>query len=220
MHKLILLPNVLHEESTWSYHPPPFDALIAESEKGGYQFLKRFGLQKCPVYMLNEHTENPEELVKIPEKVVGLISDAGLPCLADPGARVVAAAHGLAISVETIPGPSSLIMALQLSGFSGQAFTFHGYFPREEHRLSSFLRQLDRTYTHLFIEAPYRTKKVFEWLLHKLPTDARLCVAFELMGFHSFVRTDTVSGWKKRPLENTKGRAVFLLRFGGREHGF
>ncbi len=211
MKKLILLPNILHEESTWSYTPPHIDALIAESDKGGYQFLNRFKLPKCPVYLLNEHTQKPAQLIKIQEETVGLISDAGLPCLADPGALVVQAARRAGIAVEAIPGPSSIMMALQLSGFSGQAFTFHGYFPREEKILASLLKKLDPNYTHLFIEVPYKTEKLFELLIKYLPLHAQLSVALELMGPHSKVRTDTIEGWKKKPLASSKARAVFLI---------
>ncbi len=210
MKKLILLPNALHEESSWSYTPPPIDALIAESDKGGYQFLNRFKLPKCPVYLLNEHTQNPAELIKIPEATVGLISDAGLPCLADPGALVVQGAHKAGIPVDAIPGPNSLMMALQLSGFSGQAFTFHGYFPREENLLASLLKSLNKQ-THIFIETPYKTRKIFDLLLKHLPPHAKLCLAFELMGPASFVRTDTIAGWKKNPPAVQKGRAVYLI---------
>src|SRR3569832_436972 len=173
MKKLILLPNTLHEESTWSYTTPHIDALIAESDKGGYQFLKRFGLPKCPVYLLNEHTLKPAELINVAEATVGLISDAGLPCLADPGSVVVEAAHRAGIVVEAIPGPNSLMMALQLSGFSGQAFSFHGYFPREEKQLAALLKKLGPE-THLFIETPYKTRKIFDQLIKHLPAKAQL----------------------------------------------
>lgn len=212
MKKLILLPNTLHEESSWNYQPPLIDALIAESEKGGYQFLKRFHLLKCPIYLLNEHTQKPADLLKIPEEIVGLISDAGLPCLADPGAHIVAAASKAGIEVETVPGPSSLMMALQLSGFSGQAFTFHGYFPRDEKDLAALLRKLDPFYTHLFIETPYKTEKLFHQLLKQLPPQAQLCVALELMGPKAFVKTETVHNWKNQALPVSKGRAVFVIR--------
>lgn len=215
MKKLILLPNALHEESTWSYTTADIDALIAESNKGGYQFLKRFGLPKRPIYLLNEHTQKPAELIKIPEATVGLISDAGLPCLADPGSAVVQAAHRAGIVVETVPGPSSLMMALQLSGFSGQAFTFHGYFPREEKELTALLKKLGPE-THLFIETPYKTHKTFNLLLKHLPHKAQLCIAYELMGPRAYVRTDTIENWRKAPFPYQKGRAVYVLRFSSR----
>ena len=212
MKKLYLLPNSLHEESNWSYTPPQLDALIAESDKGGYQYLKRFNLPKVPVYLLNEHTEKPAELLKIPQETVGLISDAGLPCLADPGSALVAAAHQKGIEVEAIPGPNSLMMALQLSGFSGQAFAFHGYFPREEKDLVAKLRSLPKGMAHLFIETPYRTEKLFKLLLSALQPQDQLCLACELTGPDAFVETHPVQEWKNRPLPPGKLRAVFVIQ--------
>ncbi len=209
MKKLYLLPNSLHEESTWSHTPPHIDALIAESDKGGYQYLKRFGMPKVPIYLLNEHTEKPSDLLKIPEETVGLISDAGLPCLADPGSPLVAAARKKGIVVEAIPGPSSIMMALQLSGFSAQAFTFHGYFPRED--LALKIKSLPKAMAHLFIETPYKTEKLFKLLLSILQPHDQLCVACELMGPNSFVETHTVQEWKNRSLPSGKPRAVFLI---------
>ncbi len=214
MKKLYLLPNSLHEESTWSYTPPHIDALIAESDKGGYQYLKRFGMPKVPVYLLNEHTDKPAELLKISEENVGLISDAGLPCLADPGSPLVAAARKKGIAVEAIPGPNSIMMALQLSGFSGQAFTFHGYFPREEKDLSLKIRSLALAMAHLFIETPYRTEKLFKMLLSILQPHDQMCVACELMGPNSFVETHSIQEWKNRSLPSGKPRAVFVIRKG------
>lgn len=212
MKKLYLLPNVLHEESSWSFTPPHIDALIAESDKGGYQYLKRFGLPKVPIYLLNEHTEKPSELLKIPEENVGLISDAGLPCLADPGSPLVTAAHKKGIEVEAIPGPNSLMMALQLSGFSGQAFAFHGYFPREEKDLIAKIRSLPKGMAHLFIETPYRTEKLFKMLLKALQPQDQLCVACELMGTNAFVKTHSIQEWKNRSLPSGKPRAVFVIQ--------
>jgi 16S rRNA (cytidine1402-2'-O)-methyltransferase len=211
MKKLYLLPNSLHEESSWSYTPPKIDALIAESDKGGYQYLKRFGMPKVPVYLLNEHTDKPVELLKIPEENVGLISDAGLPCLADPGSPLVAAARKKGIAVEAIPGPNSIMMALQLSGFSGQAFTFHGYFPREEKDLAAKIRSLPKGMAHLFIETPYRTEKLFQMMLSMLQPHDQLCVACELMGPNGFVETHLIQEWKNRSLPTGKPRAVFVI---------
>ena len=211
MKKLYLLPNSLHEESTWSYTPPQIDALIAESDKGGYQYLKRFAMPKVPVYLLNEHTDKPSDLLKISEENVGLVSDAGLPCLADPGSPLVAAARKKGIVVEAIPGPNSIVMALQLSGFSGQAFTFHGYFPREEKDLVAKIRSLPKGMAHLFIETPYRTEKLFKMLLSILQPQDQLCVACELMGPNSFVETHSIQEWKNRSLPSGKPRAVFVI---------
>ncbi len=211
MKKLYLLPNLLHEESHWSYAPPQIDALIAESEKGGYGYLKKFGIPKVPVYLLNEHTEKPEELLKIIEEKIGLISDAGLPCLADPGSSLVAAARKKGIDVQAIPGPCSMVMALQLSGFSGQSFAFHGYFPREEKDLISKIRNLPSGIAHMFIETPYRTEKLFKMLLTALQPQDQLCLALELMGPGQFVETRTIQEWKNHSIPLSKPRAVFVI---------
>jgi 16S rRNA (cytidine1402-2'-O)-methyltransferase len=212
MKKLYLLPNSLHEESSWSYTPPHIDALIAESDKGGYQYLKRFGMPKVPIYLLNEHTDKPAELLKIVEDNVGLISDAGLPCLADPGSPLVAAARKKGIAVEALPGPNSIMMTLQLSGFSGQVFTFHGYFPREEKDLAAKIRSLPKGMAHLFIETPYRTEKLFRMLLGILQPQDQMCLACELMGPNAFVETHSVQEWKNRSLPSGKPRAVFVIQ--------
>lgn len=211
MQKLILLPNLLHEESMWSFTPPPIDALIAESEKEGYAYLKRFQLPKVPVYLLNEHTKNPAELLQIPQPVVGLISDAGLPCLADPGSQLVALARKKGMTIEAIPGPCSIVMALQLSGFSGQKFAFHGYFPREEKEIGNKLKSLPREMAHLFIETPYRTEKVVKMLLSLLSSQDQLCLALELMGPNQQVETHSIQEWKNRPTPTGKPRAVFVI---------
>jgi 16S rRNA (cytidine1402-2'-O)-methyltransferase len=212
MRIIYLLPNVLHEESPWRFSPPPIDALIAESEKEAYAYFKRMGIPKIPVYLLNEHTEHSSELLKISQDKVGLISDAGLPCLADPGSQLVTAARKKGIAVEAVPGPCSIVMALQLSGFSGQAFTFHGYFPREEKELIAKLRSLPKGAAHLFIETPYRTEKLFQLLLLHLQPNDQLCIAAELMGPNQFVETHSIKEWKTLSIPSGKPRAVFVIQ--------
>lgn len=212
MQKLYLLPNLLHEESLWTYTPPHLDALIAESEKGGWRFLKKFKLPQVPTYILNEHTPHPSDLVKIKEFSVGLISDAGLPCLADPGTSLVAAARRHGISIEAIPGPCSITRALQLSGLTGQAFMFHGYFPKDD--LASKIRTLQPNMAHIFIETPYRTEKVFHLLLKILHPQDQLCLALELMSPKERVETHCIETWKKTPPLTGKPRAVFIIQRG------
>src|SRR5262249_13098213 len=144
---LFLLPNLLDETLAWEPFLPAsvaaavqsLDGLIAESEKEGRRYLRRFvnheRMAATPIRLLNEHTQ-PKEIGELLEPLIrgerwGLISDAGLPCIADPGAPLVLLAHEKKIRVETFSGPSSIVMALQLSGLSGQRFAFHGYLPRE-----------------------------------------------------------------------------------------
>lgn len=212
MKKLYLLPNLLHETSTWAYTPPSLDALIAESEKGGWTFLKKFSLPQIPIHLLNEHTPDVTPLVKLPHDTVGLVSDAGLPCLADPGSSLVNAARRQGITVETVPGPCSITMALQLSGFNCQAFAFHGYFPREEKELVAKIKTLSSAMAHLFIETPYRTEKIFQALLKILDPQDLLCIALELMSCEERVETYSVSEWRKRSTSLGKARAVFVIQ--------
>jgi 16S rRNA (cytidine1402-2'-O)-methyltransferase len=214
MKKLYILPNRIHEDSSWSCTTPHIEALIAESDKGGWQYLKAFGLSKVPIYLLNEHNDSLahiEKLMNIPQEKVGLISDAGLPCLADPGSLLIAKAQEKGVFVETLAGPSSIIMALQLCGFSGQSFFFLGYFPKEEKEILSKIRSLPYKTPLMFIETPYRTKKIFEFLRDNLPVEDNLCVALELMGPSQFVQTLPISQWRKQKLPMEKGRGVFIL---------
>lgn len=214
MQTLFLLPNLLDKESTWSYDPPHIDALIAESQKMGHQYLKKWGYSTLPIYLLNEHTTSREieELICIKQEKVGLISDAGLPCIADPGSSLVFLAHKKGIEVVAIPGPTSIIMALQLSGFNGQHFTFHGYLPREEHKCKKKLNTLEAHCTHIFIETPYRTHKSFEKLLKSLNYQDQLCIALELMSPHQWVKTLRVGKWDAQGLPKGKLRALFLIQ--------
>jgi 16S rRNA (cytidine1402-2'-O)-methyltransferase len=211
MKTLHLLPNILHEESTWEFCPPHVDALIAESEKGGYTYLKRFRLPQLPLYLLNEHTASPHELVRLSEESVGLISDAGLPCLADPGAQLVSAARERGVAVKAYPGPSSIVLALMLSGLPAQTFLFHGYLEREKAELEKQIRQLAKGITHVFIEAPYRNHRLLETLLKTLAPDDQLCVCWNLTAPDEQVISQPVKAWKNLP-DIQKKPAVFVLK--------
>ncbi len=212
MKVLHLLPNALHPEAAFEFHPPKIEALIAESEKGAYLWLKRCSLPKMPVYLLSEHTKDLTDLLHIKEDLVGLISDAGLPCLADPGAALVAKARQKGIAIKAFAGPSSILLALMLSGLPAQKFTFHGYLEREEALLQKQIRSFSLGITHLFIEAPYRNEKLLRILLKELPPAAVLCVALDLTGPNEEVRSDTVAAWQKKPLPEIDRRpAIFLL---------
>lgn len=223
---LYLLPNLLDDELDHTPFLPPsvgeivphLDGFIVESEKLGRKFLKRFvdQIQDIPVRVLNEHTTPDEvDLLAAPlqkgEKW-GLLSDAGLPVLADPGARLIRRLHGLKIPVHTFPGPSSIIYALQLSGLSAQSFTFHGYLPRKPHDLENFFKYLRSNHTHLCIEAPYRTDKLLKTLLAKLPHDAHLSVSWDLTLPSEGILTQKVSAWKKKVPTLGKVPAVFVFR--------
>ena len=150
----------------------------------------------------------------------GVISEAGCPGIADPGAELARAAHQLGIRVVPLVGPSSLLLALMASGMNGQSFTFHGYLPIERARRAAAIKQLERLalaqhQTQLFIETPYRNMQLLEDLLSQLTGSTRLCIAANLTAPNEYVRTNTIAGWKKTGLPDIhKQPAVFLVGVG------
>lgn len=220
---LILIPNLLDETLDHSPFLPQsvgevvasLDGMIAESERGARRFMKRFAehFREIPIRLLNEHTDEIDSLLAPLQKGEkwGMISDAGLPVLADPGARVIRRLHSLNIPIETLPGPSSIVYALQLSGLPAQSFTFHGYPPKEKKKLKELLRTLPKDHTHLFIEPPYRTDKFLQTLIHNLQDETDLSVAWNLTLPSQGVKTLKISQWKKNIPTLGKVPAVFVV---------
>ena len=226
MGKLYLLPNLLDESLNMDDFLPKnlqskvqeIQGLIAESEKMGRRYLRKFlsheEMAKRPTSLLNEHTEDVEPLLNPLKKgeTWGLISDAGLPCIADPGAKLVWLAYQNKIDVETFVGPSSIIMALQLSGFDAQDFSFHGYLPRKEEGLIVKLHSLEKAKgTHLWIEAPYRAQKMLDFLKKGLKPQTLLSVVASLTFPSQKVLSRKVFEWKKHPFSLGKEPAIFLI---------
>ena len=228
--KLFLLPNLLDESNDPSLFLPPavatavkqLDGLIGESEKSARRYLRKFlsheEMVAKPLRLLNEHSR-PEELKELLTPMErgetwGIVSDAGLPCIADPGAELVWLSQQAKIQVEAIPGPSSLFLALQLSGFSGQHFAFHGYLPREELELEAKIRTLEKNSlgcTQIWIEAPYRSGKMLEALKRLLTPPTLLCIAVQLTAPNQRVLTRKIQDWKTVDFPIGKEPAVFLI---------
>ncbi|MGM9788544.1 MAG: SAM-dependent methyltransferase [Candidatus Cryptobacteroides sp.] len=200
------------------------DRYVVEEERTVRRYLSRAGLkghiEELDFTVLNEHT-SPEEVEKMLSlfedgKDVGLISEAGLPAVADPGAALVALCHRHEIEVCPLVGPSSLMLALMGSGLDGQSFAFRGYLPakseqrkaaiKEAERLSGTLRQ-----TQIFIETPYRSDALFQDFLNCLAPATRLCVAKRLCSDDQYIKTYKVSKWKNRKLLIGKEPCVFLI---------
>ncbi len=232
---LILLPNLLEESLSHEFFLPisvgqavrSLQGIIAESEKSARRFVRRFlshdEMAALPIRLLNEHTQTSEFSILIEPlqrgETWGILSDAGLPCLADPGADIVALAKQQGIEIEALVGPCSLVLSLQLSGLPSQKFAFHGYLPREMSDLQLQLKELEKRSraegaTQLFIEAPYRSAKLLETLLGTLQPTTRLCVAASLTTPEQRVVTQTIANWKsgKASLHLGKEPAVFLFR--------
>lgn len=198
------------------------DLIVAESEKSARAFMKRFSFKdgktfrEIPIELLNEHSDQKQlnHLLSLlaEKKVIGLISDAGLCSLADPGANLIFSARMKNIKIKTFTGPSSLVFGLIYSGFCGQRFTFHGYLPREEKDLVKAIKDLEidvlkKGYTQLFIEAPYRNDKMLAALIQNLASSTYLCVACDLTLDTEEVAVKTIANWK-----NDKNLARFLKR--------
>lgn len=226
--KLFLLPNLLDPKTDpKTFFPISVDqavanlhGLIAESEKEARLYLKRFG-RHLPIRTLNEHTHQRDidDLIEQMKQgqIWGFVSDAGLPCLADPGYQLVSLAHKFSIPVQALTGPSSLIFALMLSGLPAQQFAFHGYLPREPEPLKRALLDLEKRSrveksVQLFIEAPYRNLKTFETIIQTLSPQTQLCLASDLTAPTEMVKTQAISAWKKGPPpEIDKHPTVFLF---------
>lgn len=237
---LYLLPNLLHQDGEIDkafckevFHLVPLlDGLLAESEKGGRHFLRHFSypngrsFRDIPIQLVNEHSSQGE-MKQIADKIEkggkwGLVSDSGLPILADPGSHLVALCQRKRIAVHPFPGPSALLYGLFLSGFSGQKFAFHGYLPRPEGELKKTLLSLEKTsissrQTQIFIEAPYRTEKLVECALSLFHPKTKFALFWELTSPKEGGRIDTVENWLSSPLPSMKKKmAIFLLEAGHR----
>jgi 16S rRNA (cytidine1402-2'-O)-methyltransferase len=146
----------------------------------------------------------------------GILSEAGLPCIADPGAMLVAKAHEKGLKVIPLTGPSSLFLALMASGLEGQRFTFHGYLPVPQQERRKAIKELEQRAvreraTQLFIETPYRNQSMFNDLLNTCAPDTLLCVAIGISGPSEMVRTQSIQAWKRANYSPGKIPAVYLI---------
>jgi 16S rRNA (cytidine1402-2'-O)-methyltransferase len=199
---------------------------VAENAKSARAFLKSLPsdtpLQQIDINELNEHTSSsvlPELLLPVLEgKDIGLISEAGCPAVADPGANLVALAHDLGIRVVPLIGPSSILLALMGSGLSGQNFAFHGYLPAKDDQRQKRLKELEKDSrqekrTQIFIETPYRNRQMLETLIQACAQNTRICVATDLTLGSEKIMTCTPAEWRRRGVPNIDRRpTVFLLQ--------
>lgn len=229
---LLLLPNLLGEIR----HHQPFlpasvdkavqeiDGLIAESYQAGRRYLGRFETSKpadqIPIALYKDQSGPDLDFLLEPIKKGerwGLLSDAGLPCIADPGAKLVQRARSMGIVIQAFVGPSSILLSLMQSGLPGQKFYFHGYLHRDEEKRLAEIRTMEKSsskegVTHIFIEAPHRNVHLLDSLLATLDEETLLCVAWELTTQDQGVISQPVRLWKKAPLPNlAKKNAIFLF---------
>lgn len=230
--ELLLIPSSLHESNGSRFLGSDtldeiFDCqnFIVERAKTARHFLKSIGyphhFDEVKMLELNKHGEDDiDELFSLFDSgAVGLISEAGVPGVADPGGLIVRQAHAEGIEIRPLIGPSSLLLALMASGMNGQKFTFHGYLPRDEKDLFRKLKEMERqskaeNCTQLFIETPYRNSKVLKSILKALDGNSDLCIASNLTAPDQIIRTKTISEWKKQEPELAKNPTVFLIYSG------
>ncbi|MCF8302635.1 MAG: SAM-dependent methyltransferase [Bacteroidales bacterium] len=229
--KLYLIPKTIGNTATNKvlphYNHEIINALnefIVEDARTARRFLKASGyegsLDNLMLHVLNKHTLQ-EEIPGFLEnclagKDIGLMSEAGLPCIADPGNVVVSLAHQKGIQVIPLVGPSSILLALMASGFNGQQFAFHGYLPIPLKDKEKKIREMERSIyrldqTQIFMEAPYRNNKLLDNLLNTCQPDTVLCIAASLTTEEEYIKTLPIKNWAKKKPDLHKKPALFLL---------
>jgi 16S rRNA (cytidine1402-2'-O)-methyltransferase len=228
--RLVLIPTPLGENDPAEVLPGAvletacsIRRFVVEELRTARRVLSRYGLRghidELEFHVLNEHT-SPQEveamLSLFDGQDVGLLSEAGLPAVADPGAALVALCHRHGIQVVPLVGPSSLMLALMASGLNGQSFAFRGYIPAKTEERRSAIKGLEKqsrslSQSQILIETPYRNDALLADLLRELAPETRLCVAADLTLPTQYIRTDTVAGWRKTPVTVGKRPCVFIL---------
>ncbi|MCP9199726.1 SAM-dependent methyltransferase [Gramella sp. GC03-9] len=230
--KLYLIPVGLGDSNPDRVFPPlnkdiieGIDDFIVENEKSARRFIKQIlpekSQQALVLHGLNKFTEAseiPSFLEAAKEgKNMGLLSEAGCPGVADPGAEIVRLAHQFNIQVVPLIGPSSILLAMMASGMNGQSFTFHGYLPIDKKERKHEIKQLERisaekNQAQIFIETPYRNMKFLEDLVQNLHPATRICVACDLSLDTEFIKTATASEWAKTKADLHKRPAIFIIQ--------
>ena len=229
--KLFLIPSPLGENDPAEVIPAPvldslknFRTFVVEEVRTARRYLSKAGLKgrigELEFHELNEHTDQAtvEGYIKLFDNGndVALISEAGLPAVADPGAQLVALAHRNGIEVIPAVGPSSLMLALMASGLNGQSFAFCGYIPAKTDERRSRLKTLEKIsgqlrQTQILIETPYRNDSLFADILAVCGASTRVCVAADITMPDAYIKTKKVSEWKKEGLTIGKRPCVFLI---------
>lgn len=196
---------------------------IVEDLRSARRFLRsidpNFPIDDTDFQILNEHTLK-EDIEKLIEHLLngtdtGLISEAGMPGIADPGSPLVLLAHKKGITVKPFTGPSSIFLALMASGLNGQNFTFLGYLPIKPNERKQAIREVEneasKGFSQIFIEAPYRNQKLLADLISTCRGETKLCIAVDITGQSEYIVTRTISEWSKALPSINKRPAVFIL---------
>jgi 16S rRNA (cytidine1402-2'-O)-methyltransferase len=201
------------------------DYYIVEHEKTARRFIKHIVPRKSQpdlqFQLINKYTvetEIPDMLSPCHQGLdIGVISDAGCPGIADPGAAVVAEAHRQGIRVVPLVGPSSILLAMMASGFNGQNFAFNGYLPIDKRERRKEIKRLERLseehdQSQLFIETPYRNNQMLESILSTVQGQTKVCIACDITLPTEFIRTLTADEWKKNMVDLNKRPTIFIIQ--------
>ncbi|WP_396211249.1 SAM-dependent methyltransferase [Flavobacterium sp.] len=229
--KLYLIPTTMGDCEPMDVLPQTvkrcldfIDDYIVENEKTARKFIKSVQPEKVQSSLilnaLNKHTEISEHYKMIQPclegKNIGLMSEAGCPGIADPGAAIVKIAHEKGIQVVPLVGPSSILLAMMASGMNGQSFTFNGYLPIDKSEKKSALKNLeklshDKNQSQIFIETPYRNNKLLEDLIQTLQPNTHLCIATDITLPTEFIKTLRVNDWKKTKVDLHNRPTIFII---------
>lgn len=230
--KVYLIPTTLGDNAPLEVMPisikgtiERIDHYIVENEKTARRFIKRVSPNKpqpnLQIQTLNKYT-NPEEIPSFLDPCIhghdiGLLSEAGCPGIADPGAEVVKVAHERRIKVIPLVGPSSILMAMMSSGMNGQNFAFNGYLPIDNAERKSMVKNLERLsrekgQSQIFMETPYRNNKLLKELLRTLHKTTRLCIASDITLPTEFIQTKSVHEWSEIELDLDKRPTIYIIQ--------
>lgn len=229
--KLYLIPTTMGDCDPMDVLPQTvkrtidfIDHYIVENDKTARKSIKEVSPEKkqseLVLFTLNKRTEVKEHLDFIKPllegKNMGLMSEAGCPGVADPGAVIVKLAHEKGIQVIPLVGPSSILLAMMASGMNGQSFTFHGYLPIEKDEKKASFKNLEKisyeqNQSQIFIETPYRNNKLLEDLLQTLHPETHLCIATDITLPTEYIKTKKISAWKKENVDLHKRPTIFII---------
>ncbi len=230
--KLYLIPSTLGDIAPLEVLPisikraiEDIDHYVVENEKSARRFIKKISPRKSQpnlkMHVLNKYTEPqeiPSFLLPCLEGLdVGVLSEAGCPGIADPGAEVVRIAHEKNIQVIPLVGPSSILLAMMASGLNGQNFAFNGYLPIDASERKKEIKRLERLsiekqQSQIFIETPYRNDKLFGELLRSLSINTKLCIASDITLPTEFILTRSIRDWKNNIVELHKRPTIFIIQ--------
>ena len=229
--KLYLIPTSLGEGTEKQTIPlsvtntiKELDIFIAENIRTARRYIKKIEKQKdidkTIFYCYGKHNTLSLEKDFLPHilegKDIGLLSEAGVPCIADPGAKIVSFAHDFQIDITPLVGPSSIFLALMASGMNGQNFTFHGYLPINKLERKRKIQELEKlskktNQAQIFMETPYRNKQIMNTILNTCSNNTKLCIASNITLSSQTIKTKTITEWKETNIDIHKKPTIFLI---------